>query len=135
MRRLVLTRLAVVLSVALLPHCAPGEVEGGPEDTVRTFYRHLNEESYDDAKRLYDDAVLQVLDDPESPEEGFRAWVQQETKNGIVSKLDISKATVEESAATLEYAILYDDGTRERRSVTLTRHDDRWKLGFINKAR
>ena len=134
MRRDLSIVLTVLVIVVLLPHCAPSEVEGGPQETVRAFYRHLNDESYDAAKRLYDDAVLEVLDDPESSsEEGFRTWVRKETKNGRVSELEISSATVDESAATLEYAIVYKDGTRESRSVTLSRDDEQWKLGFISK--
>ena len=135
MRREGWIRSIVVLLVAVLPHCAPSDVAGGPQDTVKTFYRHLDEGSYEAAKQLYDDSVRTVLDDPESSsEEGFRAWVRKETKNGIVSRLEIDNPTVTESSARLNYAIVYEDGTRERRSVTLTRHDEQWKLGFISKA-
>ena len=135
MRRHVRTGLVLLVILplmGLLASCGSNEVEGGPEDTVRTFYRHLNDQSIDDAKRLYDDAARELLAD--SDDIGFQNWVQKETQNGTITKLAMGEAALENATATVAFAIVYDDGTRASRSVTLTQHDDQWRLGFISET-
>lgn len=133
MRQMLAASLALAVCCGPLLNCAPGEEQGGPGQAVQQFYRHLNDGAYVEAKGLYNAEALAVLDDPNvSSEESFRAWAQQETKSGIISKVTIVKASVEETTADVEFEIVYDDGTRLKRSVTLTQEDGRWKLGFVS---
>jgi hypothetical protein len=133
MRDMLAACLAVALCCGPILNCASGEEEGGPGHTVQQFYRHLNDGAYVEAKGLYNAEALAVLDDPDvSSDEGFRAWAQQETKSGIISEVTIVNSSVEEMSAAVEFEIVYGDGTRLQRSVTLTQEAGQWKLGFIS---
>jgi len=125
----ILTALLCALSVA----CAPGGAPDGPGQAVQQFYRHLNDEAYNDARRLYNAEALAVVGNPEvTSDAAFGSWAQAETKSGIISEVEIVASTVDESTASVEFEIVYDDGSREKRSVELTQEDGQWRLGFIS---
>jgi hypothetical protein len=104
----------------------------GPGQAVQDFYRHLNDENYHGAMSLYNAEAKQVLQDPDSAsQEAFAEWARLETKNGRVDEVKLLEEQVEEASATIEYEVLYRDGTRARHSVTLTFEEGEWKLGLI----
>jgi hypothetical protein len=54
-----------------------------------------------------------------------------ETKNGKVESVRIVQEQAEASSATVEFEVVYRDGTQASRTVTMTLEDGEWKLGLI----
>jgi len=127
--RALIVLLALVVGGIL--GCGPsqeGETEaGGPGGAVQSFYRHLNDGDYPEAKVLYTSEARQALDDPEM----FGSWAEQATRKGTISKIEIINSTVEETSATVEFEIVFDDGSKEPHTVELVDEDGQWKLGLI----
>jgi hypothetical protein len=120
-----------VLVAGTIPACGPsqdGQIEaGGPGGAVQSFYRHLNDGAYPEAKALYTVEAREALDDPEV----FGSWAEQATRKGTISKIEIVDSTVEETSATVEFEIVFDDGSKEPHTVELVDEGGQWRLGLI----
>lgn len=127
--RALIVMLVWVIAGALA--CGPsqeGETDaGGPGGTVQSFYRHLNDGAYPEAKALYTAEARQALDDPEM----FSSWAKQATREGTISKIEIVDSKVEETSAKVEFEIVFDDGSKEPHTVELVDEGGQWKLGLI----
>ena len=112
--------------------CSSGP-DDGPDAVVRQFYDHLNDGAYDRALALYSAEAKAALVDPEAADsrELFAEWAQIETKEGKVDEVRVIDQSAEESSATIEFEVVYSDGSRASRKVELTRVDGGWKLGLI----
>jgi hypothetical protein len=104
----------------------------GPERSVEEFYQHLNAGNYSGAKRLYDAHTLGMIEDPQNAgEEGFAKWAQLETRQGTIDHVRVVNSEVREPGATVDYEVVYRDGSTRRATVRLTQEGGQWKLGPI----
>ena len=124
--------LAVLLLFLVLAACSSGPPEVGPGDAVELFYEHLNDGNYGDAKALYSTQARSILSDPDSADDaGFAEWAKIETKEGQIQDVNVVNETQEEEVAALDYEIVYTDGSRAQRKVTMVRENGDWKMGLI----
>lgn len=124
--------LSASLACVLL-YCASPPQPPGPEQSVEQFYRHLNDGNYTEAMSLYNAKTLDVLEDPQNTNDGgFAQWAQLETKQGTVDHVRVLNAHVQDTAATVDYEVIYRDGSTKRASVELTQEDGQWKLGLVS---
>ncbi len=124
----------LVSSIALLGGCSSPDTSGGPEQVVHEFYQHLNSGDYDRAMSYYGKEARAIFEDPATASDsGFSRWARKETKEGRVDEVEVTRSTPSEDQTTtaLEYEIVYSDGTRASRSVTLSHKNGEWKLGLI----
>jgi hypothetical protein len=99
---------------------------------VEEFYERLNDGDYRRAMALYNAEARQVLDDPDSAStEGFAEWAKLETKNGTVDRVQVMDERADEENATVDFQVVYSDGTRTVHTVKLTLEEGEWKLGLI----
>jgi hypothetical protein len=127
-----LHRTLVLSFLGLLILGCASEPENGPTQAVKDFYRHLNNENYRGAMALYNAEARQVLEDPNTASaEGFAEWARTETKDGDIDEVRVLQEQADEASATVEYEVVYKDGTRAAHTVTLTLEDGAWKLGLI----
>ena len=134
MRHRSISLLSAALIAGLILGCSAGVEEGSPGQAVQIFYQHLNDGAYDDARSLYNQEALAVIEDPNfSSEESYREWARSETKQGLVDRVEIVDTTLDEtgSSATVAYEVVYTDGTTKPTETVLTREDGAWKIGLI----
>ena len=120
-----LCRLLLPLFLGLLLlGCSPTEKVGAPGQAVESFYQHLNERNYRAAIALYNAEAREILDDPNAATPaGFAEWAQLETKDGRVDSIHVVQEQAEETTATVDYEIVYRDGTRATRNVSMTQNE------------
>jgi hypothetical protein len=105
----------------------------GPEAAIQEFYRYLNEGDYTRAMAQYNSEARGIFEEPETAGESvFAEWARTETKNGKVDRVQVVQEETSDERASVEYQIVYTDGTRSSRSVTLTHESGEWKLGLIS---
>ncbi len=129
-RRSTIRLTLISLAAALLLGCTPGGEpleSSGPVASVKSFYRHLNEGNYDEAKALYTAEARQAVEDPEL----FRSWAEQATRQGTISEIQIISESDQEGSASVEFEIVFADGSVEQHTVELSDQDGDWKLGLI----
>jgi hypothetical protein len=121
----------LLLALALTLACSSGGESEGPGGTVQLFYQHLNDGKYNDAKEMYNAEARATLDDPElSSDAGFRTWANTQTKERSISEVEILESATDDTGATIDYEIRYEDGTVKKSRVKLTEESGEWKLGF-----
>lgn len=131
MRRFVYRAWLPLLLGSLLLGCSSEAT--GPELALEQFYRHLNDREYVQAIALYSAESRGVLDDPAAGGgSGFDEWALSETRNGKVKSVQVTGHEGAEERTQVQFEVVYTDGTRVNRSVTLTREDGEWRLGFIS---
>jgi hypothetical protein len=119
--------------LALLVVACSSAPEDGPAQAVEQFYGHLNDGDYRRAMALYSAEARAALDDPDSASaEGFADWAKLETKDGKVDRVQVTQEQADEASATVEFSVVYKDGTSASHTVTLTFEDGAWKLGLIS---
>ena len=126
--------LSVAMFAGLLAGCSSGVEEGSPGNVVQIFYQHLNDGSYGDAKALYNQEALAIVDDPDfGSEDSYREWARGETKQATVARVEIVETTLDETgaAATVTYEVVYGDGTTKGAEISLTQENGLWKVGLI----
>lgn len=134
MRQRSIGLVSVAIFAGLIAGCSAGVEEGSPGNVVQTFYEHLNDGSYGDAKALYNQEALAIVDDPDFGSEAqYREWALDETKQGTVTRVEIVDTTVDESgtAATVAYEVVYSDGSTKSAEIPLTQENGVWKVGLI----
>jgi hypothetical protein len=134
MRHRSICLLSAALLASLILACSGGVEEGSPGQTVQIFYQHLNDGAYDDARNLYNQEALAVIEDPNfGSEEGYREWARSETKQGLVDRVEIVDTTLDEtgSSATVAFEVVYTDGTTKPAETVLILEDGAWKIGLI----
>lgn len=119
------SRLMVVLvALGLMLACSQSVEEEGPGGAVQTFYRHLNDGNYVEAKDMYNVEARATLDDPElSSSSGFRSWAEIQTKNRSISSVSILETSTDDTGADIQYEISYRDGSSKTSNVRLTLED------------
>ena len=123
--------LFTILLCALAFACS--SAPSGPEQAVQEFYRHLNEGAYSNAMSLYNDEARRIFENSETAGSSmFGEWARTETKDGKVDRVQVLQQEASDDGASVEFEIVYADGTRVSRSVTLAREDGEWKLGLIS---
>lgn len=117
----------------LLPGCGGGGEEAEePGDVVETFYDHLNQGNYTEAMTLYSSDALQALEGGDPDETGFADWAREETRDGSLQRIAVVHIEQPGETATVEFEIVYGDGTKQRRSVTLVREDGAWRMNLVS---
>ncbi len=82
---------------------------------------------------LYNSEARGIFEDPETGgDSGFDEWARTETKHGKVDRVQVVQQEASDVHASVEFQIVYTDGTRVSRSVTLTHESGEWKLGLIS---
>jgi hypothetical protein len=104
-----------------------GVDEGSPGAAVMTFFDRLNSGDLPGAKELYTSDAALAVEDPEV----FQGWADQVTREGAIDSVSIVSSVVEEGTASVEFELVFNDGTREAHTVTCTMQDGVWKLGPI----
>ncbi len=123
--------LFTILLCALALACSPAP--SGPEEVVQEFYRYLNEGHYTQAMSLYNREARGIFEDPATVgDSSFDEWARTETKDGKVDSVQVVQHEASDDHASVEFQIVYTDGTRISRSVTLTHASGEWKLGLIS---
>ena len=131
MDRLSYRSLFTILLCALPLACSSAPT--GPEGAIQEFYRHLNEGHYRQAMSLYNSEARGIFEDPETGGDSvFDEWARTETKDGKVDRVQVVQQEASDVHASVEFQIVYTDGTRVSRSVTLTHESGEWKLGLIS---
>ena len=131
MDRLSYRTLFTILLCALPLACSSAPT--GPEQAIQEFYRHLNEGDYTQAMSQYNGEARGIFADPEAAGESvFDEWARIETKDGKVDRVQVVQQEASDDHASVEFQIVYTDGTRVSRSVTLTHESGKWKLGLIS---
>ncbi len=131
MDRLSYRALLTILLFALPLACSPAP--SGPEEVIQEFYRYLNEGHYTQAMSLYNSEARRIFEDPETAGDAlFDEWARTETKDGKVDRVQVVQQEASDEHASMEFQIVYTDGTRVGRSVTLTQESGEWKLGLIS---
>jgi len=127
------TRIAVLLLCCSgLRACGGGPADQGPAaETVRTFYEHLNQGRYAEAKTLYSEATRQQIFPDFSADAGFREWAAIETHDGGLEAFKVVSEAELEGMVTIEFELRFSDGETARRTVTLREEDGLWRLGVI----
>jgi len=124
--------LALLLLALILAGCSSAPPAAGPGDAVELFYQHLNDGNYGGAKALYSSQALTILDDPDAADDaGFAEWAKLETKEGQIESVNVVSEATEEEVSALDYEIVYADGSRAQRKVTMVRENGEWKMGLI----
>ena len=132
MNRISFGILATLFVMMLVPGCS-SKPDTGPVAALQEFYGHLNDGDYPEAMQLYDDKSRQVLLDPNTgSKEAFSIWALGETKNGSVDKVRVVKQEAGDKNATLDYEVVYSDGSTAKHTVTLTLESGAWKLSLIS---
>lgn len=98
-----------------------------PGGAVQVFFQHLNDGHDQEALAMYTDEARQALEDPEV----FRSWADQSTRERTIDHVRIGDVALEETSATVEFEIVYQDGVTVQRKVELTGGDGDWKMGLI----
>ncbi len=131
MDRLSYRALFTILLCALPLACSSAPT--GPEEAIQEFYRYLNDAHYTQAMSLYNSEARGIFEDPETAGESvFDEWARPETKNGRIGRVQVVQQEASDDHASVEFQIVYTDGTRVSRSVTLTHEGGEWKLGLIS---
>jgi hypothetical protein len=121
----------ILLAFGLMLACSDSGEAEGPGGAVQLFYEQLNDGNYNSAKEMYSAEARVTLDDPElSSAGGFRTWANTQTKDRSIEKVEILNEAVDESGATIDYKITYDDGSTKMSQVQLVEEEGAWKLGF-----
>lgn len=103
-----------------------------PEGTVEQFYQYLNAGEYSKAKELYNTEARQMVDgELMALRGGFSNWADTETRKGTIEKVKAINSQVRGEGATVDYVIVYKDGTNVSKSVPLTKENGSWKIGLI----
>ncbi len=111
--------------------CSSGP--SGPEQVIQQFYSHLNDGAYSNAMSLYSSDARGIFEDSASDGSSmFGEWARIETREGKVDRVQLLQQEASDDGASVEFEIVYVDGTRVSRSVTLTRENGEWKLGLIS---
>ena len=131
MNRLSYRALFTILLCALPLACSSDPT--GPEMAIQEFYGHLNDGDYTQAMALYNSDARGTFEDPEAVGDSmFDEWARTETKHGKVDRVRVVEEQATEYQASVQFEIVYTDGTRASRSVTVLQESGAWKLGFIN---
>lgn len=126
------TRSLLVLPICVGWILSCSSSSHGPGEAVRQFYMHLNEGDYSSAMALYSSEATEVLEDPSlSSETVFAEWADAETRQGRIDGVKLITEDRDAETATIEFEVLYTDGSSKTSRVTLTREDGQWKLGLI----
>jgi hypothetical protein len=97
------------------------------EGTVQIFFTHLNDGRSEQALALYTDEARQALEDPEV----FGSWVKQVTRDGTLRTVRIVSSSPQAGYTTVDFDLVYEDGTEVRRSVQVQGGEGQWKMGLI----
>ena len=131
MNRLSYRTLLTILLCALPLACSSAPT--GPEQAIQEFYQHLNAGDYPQAMSQYNSEARGIFEDPATVGESvFDEWARIETKDGKVDRVQVVQQEASDDRATVEFQIVYTDGTRVSRRVTLTHESGEWKLGLIS---
>jgi len=123
-----------ILILSLVVACSGGGESGGVSDaaaTVRTFYEHLNDGRYAEAKALYSTETMEQIFPDESAEAGFQDWAVVETHKGGLAEFSIVSETKSESGVVIEFELRFEDGESSQRRVTVSKENGAWRMGFI----
>jgi hypothetical protein len=122
--------------VALFGACSSSD--SGKSETelaIQQFYDRLGAEDYPTALGYYSMQVREMLEvTGGGVDESYIEWAREETKQGSVERVEIVNETVEAETADIKYRVVYDDGSTAERTVSLTREEGEWKLGFIDNV-
>ncbi len=127
------SRCVTVIALATVG-CSPGAslFGGSPESTVTTFYDQLNKGEYSKAKNLYNADAQQLIDGPlMALAGGFANFAEKATKRGTIRQVKILSSATRGEGATVQYQILYKDGSIATESVSLTKEGGSWKMGTV----
>jgi hypothetical protein len=116
---------SLVLALALAA-CSSGPQ---PQEAVEAFYQHLSSGAIDQAKTLYSAEVQKSLAD--LPADEFADWVDRETKQGSVERIQVINIQSTEDQSKIEYDIVYRDGSTKRSNVELILEGGTWRLGWV----
>ena len=123
--------LLTILLCALALACS--SPPSGPEQTLQEFYGHMNEGAYSRAMSMYSDESRGIFEDPATGGTSvFDEWARSESKDGKIARVEILEQESSGDRVSVEFEIVYADGPRVSRSVTLTRESGEWKLGLIS---
>jgi len=126
--------LLLALAGLLMSGCASSdEAAGEAAQTVQEFYEHLNDGNYDAARSLYNAEARGVLLDPNSAsDEAYSAWAELETKEGKIDRVEIvGEEETPEEGTSVQYRVVYSDGSSVERAVAVTLEQGKWKIGLI----
>jgi hypothetical protein len=126
-------RILLFAALGLLIAGCSGEETSGPGQAVETFYDRLNAGEYVAAKALYTAEMRDMLGDPASASDsGFVDWAKTATRDGTIDSVRITQEqTDEEGGATVEYEIVYRDGSTAQHNVTMKLEEGAWRLGLV----
>jgi len=128
---ILLVSLAAVACGGSPPAPPPPEESGPdaatPEGTVQLFFEHLNEGRSAEAMALYTDEAREALEDPEV----FGSWVAQITHEGTIKDVRIVDTAPQPGHTTVDFEIVYEDGSQVRRTVQVEGGEGQWQMGLI----
>lgn len=128
MKKYISRQLLILLASALAFSCSSTE---SPERKVEEFYEFLNAGDYAKAKEFYSTEARRAVEQ-DIPNEEFIDWARnEETKRGTIENVKIINSIIKGESATVNYALIYKDGSTANRSAILSKEGNIWKLGLI----
>ena len=120
------------LSLGLLVVCLACSGGGGPADSVKLFYDHLNQGNYTEAMSLYSAEAMETVEDlAQHADISFEQFAETLTNHGTLDGVKILDTAVDGQTATVQYRLDYGNGSSKQGTVELTRENGEWKLGLV----
>jgi hypothetical protein len=128
-RKMKITRIRVfiLLLFMLVPIACAGS---SPSDAVKKCAMLANEGKYSEASKYLSKDAINFLQSPSVVAMGgMKGFMDRNTKNGTITKIEVIKEEVRGEAATDYTNTYYKDGEVERNEEThLIKEDGKWKI-------
>jgi len=122
--------LVAICFLSLSCGSMPRPFQQTPGDVVKAFYLAANEGKYSEAEQmLSEDAGRAIRGDLGQLAGGFKKICDQDTKNGTILRVEISKEEIRGEGASVVANIFFKDGsTKDNDKSSLIKEKGSWKL-------
>lgn len=128
--------LFIVLCLVLITACdkvAP-TFSKQPGDVVKTFYSAANEGKYSEVEEMISDNAKNILTGTIGQMTGgLKGFCDKSTRNGTLTKVEITKEDVRGEGATVFAKLVFKDGSSDNNDKTfLIKQNGAWKVNLEN---
>lgn len=117
-------KLVMALGITLiLASCGVG----GPEATVKSFFKHVEAGRLDDAAQLFSKATLATLS-LEKLKQGLQESTREIDEKGGISKIEVLDSKTIGEVAEVKVKLIYGNEAEKTESLDLIKENGKWKL-------
>jgi hypothetical protein len=129
MRQVAAQGLLILVSAVLIA-CGGSPFQKSPGEVVKAFYLAANEGRYSEAEQmLSEDAQKAIKGDLGQLAGGFKGICDKNTKEGTITKVEVTKEDIRGEGATVVVKISFKDGsTKDEDKNSLIKEKGSWKL-------